>query len=133
MRRFALVALLGLGVAACSQNPTEPGPAVSLAKSRPAPTPTPATVCYAQQLAVASVTRRVEYLTSGEVRTALLAPLNLAYEALSPAACRPVDAIAHLEQFQAAVTANEASIWPSVVTYFMTATNSIIANLRTIV
>lgn len=131
MRFLALAAFVSLAGTACSQNPLEPQ-AASVAKKSTSTVSSPTVVCKTQRDAVSSLRRRVDYLTTGAVRTALLEPLDLAYDALSPAACRPADAIAELERFITLVNDNAESISPSVVTYFITAANSIIGYLRPI-
>ena len=128
MKRLALAALLGLGIAACSAGPTQPAP--SLGKSKGG-TPSPAMNCYTQQVAVGQLIRQVDYLTSGEVRTSLMVPLNSAYTALNPTSCQPALAIASLKEFIALVDGYETAqqLPPSYAASFRSSANNIIANL----
>ena len=132
MKRFALAAMLAFATAACTTDPTEPAP--SLGKTKKGTT-SPALICDAQRTYVEALTRRVDYLTTGEVRTSLLAPLGTAHVALDPAACQPAVAIAALEEFIALVDKYEAegAISPSLAKYFRSTANYVISNLRPLV
>lgn len=132
MRRLVLAAAMAMSAVACNQNPASPDVPVEARKARPAPTP--ATVCEIQRLAVYSLMLRIQYSTTGELRTTLMGQLQSAYDALNPLACRPADAIASLEQFVATVTANSPpnsnAISSLTATVLIAQANWIIRNLR---
>jgi hypothetical protein len=132
MRRLVLAAAMAMSAVACNQNPVSPDVPVEVRKARPAPTP--ARICEVQRLAVYSLMLRIQYSTSGALRTTLMGQLQLAYDALNPLACRPADAIASLEQFVATVTANSPpnsnAISRLTATLLIAQANWIISNLR---
>ncbi len=129
MKRLALVALVSFGFAACSSNPTAPSP--SLGKSGGSTTTSLALNCAAQQLYVGQLIRRVDYFTTGEVRTTLEAPLNTAYTALNSQSCQPDVAIASLREFKVLVNQYQASgqITASIAASFISTANLVITNL----
>jgi hypothetical protein len=135
MRRLMLAAAIAMSVAGCNQDPVSADAAVALRKAPPPPSP--ATVCSVQRLAVYGLMLRVQYYTTGDLRTTLLAQLRQAYDALDPLACRPAAAISSLEQFIAAVTANSPPTSNAIsrlrAIEMLALTNWIINNLRPIV